>query len=231
MSSTDKNQTVSSEAAPDSVTPEPEIHDSPPSTTSGWAVFMFFMIGFVGSLLSGWILFPELLYSKKEQPIDFNHAIHLDLVYDGCNSCHYFRDDGTFAGVPGMDSCVDCHMDVMTGAPEEVKFVDEYVTPGIEVPWLIYSEQPDCVFFSHSAHVIGADMSCESCHGDIGTSTHLPVYQENRLTGYSRDIWGHSISRLGKPEPGEPKPMKMNDCADCHLEKMGHKGACFQCHK
>jgi hypothetical protein len=102
---------------------------------------------------------------------------------------------------------------------------------GIEVPWLNYSKQPDCVFFSHSAHVIGADMSCESCHGDIGTSEHTRVYEENRLTGYPRDIWGNSISRLEKPEPGEPRPMKMNDCAKCHLEETGHKGACFQCHK
>jgi hypothetical protein len=25
--------------------------------------------------------------------------------------------------------------------------------------------------------------------------------------------------------------MKMNDCAKCHLEETGSKGACFQCHK
>jgi hypothetical protein len=25
--------------------------------------------------------------------------------------------------------------------------------------------------------------------------------------------------------------MKMDDCAECHQEKMGHKGYCFQCHK
>jgi hypothetical protein len=25
--------------------------------------------------------------------------------------------------------------------------------------------------------------------------------------------------------------MKMDDCAECHLEMTGHKGACFQCHK
>ncbi|MBC2715963.1 MAG: cytochrome C [Desulfobacteraceae bacterium] len=235
MSSTDPNQTVSTEAAPETApTPvdhEPETNDSPPSKSSGWAVFLFFMIGFVGSILSGWILFPELLYSKKDQPIDFNHAVHLDMVSDECNSCHYFRDDGSFAGMPDLSSCVDCHEEAQTDDPEEIKFVDEYVTPGIEVPWLNHSKQPDCVFFSHSAHVIGADMSCESCHGDIGTSEHTRVFEENRLTGYSRDIWGHSISRLGKPEAGEPLPMKMNDCAKCHKEETGHKGACFQCHK
>lgn len=227
MSSTDQNQTVSPEAGPE----EPHEAHGTDAKSSGWAVFTFFMIGVVGSLLTGWIVFPDLLYSQKQQPIDFNHAIHLDAVYDGCASCHYFRDDGTFSGIPDLGACVDCHQEAMTDHPEEIKFVEEYVTPGIEVPWFSYSEQPDCVFFSHAAHVKGAAMTCESCHGDIGTSEHTRVYQENRITGYSRDIWGHSISRLGKPEPGEPKPMKMNDCAKCHLEETGHKGACFQCHK
>ena len=25
--------------------------------------------------------------------------------------------------------------------------------------------------------------------------------------------------------------MKMDDCAKCHKEQMGHQGYCFQCHK
>jgi hypothetical protein len=229
MSSTDHHHAVSASAAPDPA--HQSAGDSQPGESKGWGVFLFFMIGFVGSLLAGWVLFPDLLYSKKNQPIDFNHAVHLDIVDDGCNSCHYFEEDGSFTGMPDLSKCIDCHESAQTDDPEEIKFVDEYVTPGIEVPWLIYSKQPDCVFFSHSAHVMGAGMSCESCHGNIGTSEHTRVYEENRLTGYSRDIWGHSISRLGKPEPGEPLPMKMNDCAKCHEEETGHKGACFQCHK
>ena len=229
MGSTDHHHATSTKAKPDSVIQASGGGQS--AKSSGWGVGLFFMIGFAGSLLAGWILFPELLYSQKKQPIDFNHAVHLEAVSDGCNSCHYFEKDGSFTGMPDLSKCVDCHESAQTDNPEEIKFVDEYVTPGIEVPWLNYSKQPDCVFFSHAAHVMGAGMSCESCHGDIGTSEHTRVYEENRLTGYSRDIWGKSISRLGKPEPGAPLPMKMNDCAKCHEKKTGRKGACFQCHK
>ncbi|MGB9499891.1 MAG: menaquinone reductase multiheme cytochrome c subunit QrcA [Dissulfuribacterales bacterium] len=224
MSHTDQHQPVSTKAMPGA-------NDTPAANSTGWIIFLFFTIGFVGSLLAGWILFPELLYSKKNQPIDFNHAVHLDEVDDGCESCHYFREDGSFAGMPGLDSCIDCHEEAQTDDPEEIKFVDKYVTRGIEVPWLNHSKQPDCVFFSHAAHVIGANMSCESCHGDIGQSEHTRVYEENKLSGYSRDIWGHNIARLGKHKHGDPAPMKMNDCAKCHKEETGHKGACFQCHK
>jgi hypothetical protein len=74
-------------------------------------------------------------------------------------------------------------------------------------------------------------MDCADCHGDVAGRTKSRIYQQNRLSGYSRDIWGYSIARIRKPAPHEPKTMKMNDCARCHQAEMGHKGACFQCHK
>ncbi len=225
MSHTDQDQPVSSGSAPH----PPHGFDSPQKQSTGWAIFLFFIVGFVGSLVAGWVLFPELLYSEKHQPVDFNHVIHMDMVSEGCESCHYFREDGSFAGVPGLDSCIECHEFVQGEDPEEEKFVTQYVEKQREVPWLIYSKQPDCVFFSHAAHVHGANMSCESCHGDIGSSETLRPYEENRISGYSRDIWGHSMTRLGKPK--HAAPMKMNDCAECHERETGSKGACFQCHK
>ena len=43
--------------------------------------------------------------------------------------------------------------------------------------------------FSHSVHVKRARMTCESCHGDTGSSDTLRPYQADRISGYSRDIW------------------------------------------
>jgi hypothetical protein len=208
-----------------------QTHDAPAKKKdgTGWIILLFFLIGFAGSIASGWLLFPLTLYSEQEQPIDFNHQLHMGLVYEGCASCHYFREDGSFAGVPDLYSCADCHQFVQGPDPDEEKFVNEYVLPNKEVPWLVYSRQPDNVFFSHAAHVKGAGMDCATCHGDIGTSTSLRTYQENRISGYSRDIWGYDIARLGDPEHG--MRMKMDDCADCHEREMGHKGYCFQCHQ
>ncbi len=200
----------------------------------GGMVILFFIVGFAVSLLFGWVVFPELLYSEKSQPIDFNHVIHVEMVGD-CESCHYFREDGTYAGVPKLAQCRDCHMDVQTEDPSEIKFVEEYVWNDREVPWLIYSKQPDCVYFSHAAHVQKAGMECKTCHGPIGESTSLKPYEENRVTGYSRDIWGKNIAGLKKHTWDR---MKMDDCAECHKEKgvlqssvQTGKGACFVCHK
>jgi len=202
---------------------------------AGGFVILFFIIGFVASLVIGWVVFPKLLYSQKTQPIDFNHALHLEAVSDGCESCHLFRDDGTYAGVPSNAQCVDCHQEVQGDSPDEKKFVEEYVAKEREVPWHIYSKQPDCVFFSHAAHVKKAKMECATCHGPIGESSSLKVYEENRLTGYSRDIWGKNIAGI-KRETWDK--MKMDDCAECHETEAGKrssvqtdKEACFVCHK
>ncbi len=51
-------------------------------TGAGGTITLFFIIGLVASLVLGWVIFPQLLYSKKNQPLDFNHALHNELVED-----------------------------------------------------------------------------------------------------------------------------------------------------
>jgi hypothetical protein len=186
-----------------------------------------FVMGFIPHFFAGWVIFPMLLYAEKEQPIDFNHKIHVEEMGD-CEGCHHFREDGSFAGVPAMTTCLECHEEKVGEHPEEAKMMAEYVDPGKEIPWLIYSRQPQCVFFSHAAHVVMAEMECDTCHGPVGESEHLKPYQYNRLTLYSRDIWGWNIAGIGHNTWDR---MKMDDCAKCHEEMTGHQGYCFQCHK
>lgn len=197
-------------------------------------VTLFFIIGFVGSLVVGWIVFPKLLYSQKHQPINFNHAVHVEMVENSCESCHYFREDGSFSGIPKNADCIECHEDIQGETEDERIFVEEYIAKGREVPWLVYSRQPDCVFFSHAAHVKMGGMDCVTCHGHIGESETSRVYEENRITGYSRDIWGRNIAGL---KQNSWDRMKMNDCANCHrLNSVNQnsvqtlRGGCFKCH-
>ncbi|MBN1932372.1 MAG: cytochrome c3 family protein [Desulfobacterales bacterium] len=198
-------------------------------------IILFFIIGLFASLIVGWMIFPSLLYSKKKQPIDFNHVLHVEAVDQGCESCHYIREDGSFSGVPKLAQCVDCHEEVQGEDPEEAKFVNEYVAEGKEVPWLVYSRQPDCVFFSHVTHTKMAEMDCATCHGAIGESEHSKIYEQNRISGYSRDIWGKNIAGFKKNTWDR---MKMDDCSECHVKNhvrqasvQTKKGGCFVCHK
>jgi hypothetical protein len=213
-----------------------EAHSSSPEGGGGVAhIILFFLIGLTLMMVVGWMIFPKVLYSKKSQPFDFNHKLHLEQVDDGCQSCHFFRKDGTFSGVPRLAQCVDCHEDVIGESKNEAIFVEQYVQKDREVPWHVYARQPDCVFFSHAAHVKGAEMDCVTCHGHTGTSESLKPYEENRITGYSRDIWGHNIAGI---KHNSWDRMKMDDCAACHKESGVHKSsaqtgrdACFVCHK
>jgi hypothetical protein len=78
------------------------------------------------------------------------------------------------------------------------------------------------------------EMDCVTCHGHIGESETSRVYEENRITGYSRDIWGRNIAGF---KQNSWDRMKMNDCANCHrLNNVNQnsvqtqRGGCFKCH-
>ena len=105
-------------------TPQSEKSQSPdvsPDTKSsgGAVIILFFIFGLAVSMVLGWVIFPTLLYSKKTQPVDFNHALHVAEVDNGCQSCHFYRDDGTFSGIPTLETCVECHEDVLGETEEE----------------------------------------------------------------------------------------------------------------
>ena len=236
MSTEDKANEISAEAQDqESITPPTDPDRTEDGQGAGGPITLFFILGLVASLVLGWVIFPQLLYSKKEQPIQFNHVLHNELVDDGCESCHFFRDDGTYSGVPKLAQCIDCHEEVQGESEEEAKFVNQYVLKEREVPWLVYSRQPDCVFFSHVAHVKMGQMDCVTCHGDVGESESLKPYEANRISGYSRDIWGKNIAGI---KFNSWDRMKMDDCSECHVrENVNHgsvqtlRGGCFVCHK
>ncbi len=241
----------------------------PPFSLKGW---LFFLAGLVPALIVGWLIFPMALYSSQEQPFNFSHVIHTnpDIGIEGetekelCLYCHYFREDGSFVGIPGKDTCSMCHDDPefpYSDSEDEKIYLEQYVAEDKEVPWLVYSDQPECVYFSHIAHVEMGGIACRHCHGDHGESDQLPVYKENRLTAYPIDIWGRDISgfyksikpatadmyeleeqkkyvRTIETEHGEKsyyirmRSMKMDDCADCHtVHNQEQNNACFVCHK
>jgi len=188
----------------------------------------FFLVGLVSALVIGWKLFPLALYERIEQPLQFSHLIHTgeDVGMD-CGDCHAFREDGSFVGIPPTELCLDCHEEAIGESDNEKRLVEEYIEPGKEIPWRAYARQPINVYFSHASHVQLAEIECSRCHGTHGESEHLRTFEKNRISGYSRDIWGPSLSRMG---PGSQGGMKMMDCANCHAER-GVVDCCLLCHK
>lgn len=187
-----------------------------------------FGFGLAVALLVGWVAFPRALYVQKHQPLDFLHKTHAEKSgLADCNECHTVRDDGTFAGLPPMEKCAGCHSEKVGESKAEATLVDTYIKPGHETPWLVYSRQPANVWFSHAIHVKRAGLACTECHSNYGESDEVRMYQVNRISGYSRDIWGHSISRMRRaPHEG----MKMSDCEGCHKRHNVDVG-CLGCHE
>ena len=186
--------------------------------------FVCFFAGLIISAAIGWLIWPTLFYSVKAQPFQFNHLAHTEEAGMDCEECHRFGDDGRFSGAPRFEECLECHTHGDRQNEEnaaETAFLDEFVSEDDELikspDWLIYSGQPDCVFFSHIAHTKMGGFECEECHGDHGSTQSLRPMQRNRLTGYSRDVF---------------ESMKMTDCAACHTKHgKPENNACFVCHK
>ncbi|MGE4558095.1 MAG: menaquinone reductase multiheme cytochrome c subunit QrcA [Desulfovibrionaceae bacterium] len=168
-----------------------------------------FLAGVLAALVIGWWIFPQVLFSKQEQPIRFSHQVHVVGQDMACDDCHFYREDGSFAGLPTNEKCGECHEDVMGEDPAEEKYVTEYYQEGKEVPWLIYQYQPDNVYFSHNAH---QQYDCTECHPNLADNDSPPPYYRNRISGYSKDT------------------MKMWRCERCHAQNHV-SNACYVCHK
>lgn len=193
-----------------------------------------FILGLVLALVFGWWVFPSVMYSEKQQPVAFKHSTHVDDQGLACGDCHYFREDGSWAGIPGTEQCATCHGDVIGGSLAEENYVGNYVVPNKEVPWLLHQYQPDNVFFSHAAHMA---KSCAVCHSEYDPED--PDYDENAFCATchpsTKDLNGQPV--LKNRLTGYSKTtMKMWQCERCHANP-NHYGstnannACYTCHK
>lgn len=185
------------------------------------------LFGVAAALVFGWWIFPELLYTSIDQPIQFNHAAHVASAGLSCTDCHTIGEKGRFAGLPTLAQCTGCHAEAIGETEEERLFVENHVKTDREVAWHVYARQPDNVFFSHSVHTTVGGIECKRCHGPHGETTFLRPYVYNRVSGYSRDIWGSSISGI----PSAPwDGMDMDQCIRCHATS-SRRSACLDCHK
>jgi menaquinone reductase, multiheme cytochrome c subunit len=180
------------------------------SASSGGGALPF-ILGVIVALGLGWGVYPQILYSAKTAPVEFDHEAHVKKVGMDCVDCHGFRADGSFVGIPPTQSCAECHNEPTKKNANLDKIVTEYVKKGKEIPWVQAYYQPDNVFFSHKAHEAWA---CTDCHADVSNKKKSTVAVKNRLTGYSKET---------------TQTMKMWQCERCHAET-GASNGCYVCH-
>lgn len=174
---------------------------------------LVFGFGVATALAAGWFAFPRALYFRSEQPVAFQHKTHAEKSGAAqCADCHSFREDGAFGGIPRMEACAACHAERVGKSQAEATLVDGYIKKGRETPWRELYRQPPNVWFSHTVHTRLAALTCQECHGGYGDADDLPLYERNRISGYSRKV------------------MDMNGCEDCHRQR-GVEVSCLGCHK
>jgi hypothetical protein len=147
--------------------------------------------------------------------VSFSHKVHTQTAGAKCEDCHTLRGDGSFSGIPTLAQCAGCHAAPMGTTAAEKQFIDGYVTPGREIEWSVSARQPVNVYFSHAPHIKLAGLACADCHGDAGKRDTPRIYEQDRIGGYSREVW---------------RGMLMNDCIACH-RRHGLEHSCLDCHK
>jgi len=167
----------------------------------------FFLLALVLLVMIVLGIFPlfTIINPAGKQPIEFNHKKHKDQGVE-CETCHIYIKEESFAGLPKLQTCLDCHESPITKSSEEEK-IRNFAKRGMKLEWKKIYRLPGHVYFSHRRHVGIANLECKSCHGPIDDTIKPPL----------------------KPL----KTLMMNDCISCHKRSKPSKVSsdCIDCHK
>lgn len=101
------------------------------------------------------------------QPIAFSHQLHAGTLEISCLYCHAGAERSRVAGLPPVQTCLNCHQFVKGhaggGASPQLQKLYDAVKP---VEWVKVHDLPAFVHFDHSAHVLEG-VSCVTCHGQV----------------------------------------------------------------
>ena len=170
------------------------------------AVVLLPALGLVGGVFLVTVGLPRYLAiqhypSTPEQPIYFDHRVHVEQARLDCAFCHRTAERGVSAGYPDIQQCIDCHVAVAQG--ERVQEIEKLRQAWVKqepIEWARLLRLPDHSRFPHAAHV-QAGVSCAACHGDVG--------------------------QMGQVL--QTRSLKMGDCVDCHRETAAPTD-CVACH-
>jgi hypothetical protein len=144
---------------------------------------------------------------SPEQPIPFDHSLHVGQYGIQCIYCHKQVERSRTSSIPALSTCMNCHLVIRNrpGTNEESpyikKLVDAY-NSGTSIEWVKVHMLPDHVQFNHSAH-IAKGVNCATCHG--------PVEGMKRISQFSNLSMGWCVNCHRQPEYKAPI-----NCSTCH---------------
>jgi hypothetical protein len=134
--------------------------------------------------------YPAFIQKAPEQPVPFNHALHIGLKID-CRYCHSSVEVAASAGIPPTQTCMSCHSVIRTDSAALAPVRDSFQS-GKPIEWNRVHDLGDFVYFNHSIHV-AKGVGCSTCHGQV---SQMPA--------------------PGDPPMKQVQPLTMGWCLDCH---------------
>jgi hypothetical protein len=126
-------------------------------------------LAFLFLLLAGVAYHTYFSQRAPDQPIEFNHSVHVTGLGLACDYCHMYADESVAAGIPPMSLCMECHENAARDNEEVQKLVG-YWEREEPVPWVRVHSLPDHAYFTHKRH-IKAGVDCTECHGQVSAMT------------------------------------------------------------
>ncbi|NOK62335.1 MAG: cytochrome c [Chloroflexi bacterium AL-W] len=144
-------------------------------------------------LIGLWMFLSRSDYMKQvgedypiEQPVAFNHTLHVTSLGMNCQYCHNGVAESGYSNVPATETCMSCHSHIATDRDSLIPIRDSWAN-NTPVEWNKVTKVPDYVYFNHSIHV-NKGVGCSTCHGNVGNMN--VVYRQ--------------------------EPMYMSWCLNCH---------------
>lgn len=109
-------------------------------------------------------------YYQPDQPIAFSHKVHAEQNKIDCKYCHFTADKSMHAGIPPVETCMNCHSQVKKGkktGTEEIAKIYAAIENNKPIEWVKVHNLPDHVYFNHAQHVNVGKIDCQECHGEV----------------------------------------------------------------
>jgi hypothetical protein len=160
----------------------------------------------------GWFVQPDR-YSRDfapPQPIPFSHRLHAGTLLISCLYCHSGANRSRVAGVPPVETCMNCHRVTRVDSPA-IKTLTRFYTSGNPLPWRRIHDLPDYVAFDHRPHV-NAGIACQTCHGEVQT---MEVVSRQMSMRMSNCLGCHRDPGAALPKDS-PIKKAAEHCSACH---------------
>jgi len=153
-------------------------------------VVRFVSLTALASFLGGagfavWSLWPsrQAVGYEPEQPFVFSHKIMAGDNKIPCLYCHTTAESGPHAGMPTVETCMNCHRfvqpkDANGRLKPDIAALLEHVDPKTLEPrapivWKKVHDLSDFAYFDHARHTVNGRIPCADCHGPVEKMTRV----------------------------------------------------------